>query len=95
MGDFFKNHNRWEEGKSLASWQEFKSFLLYYFLFFFKLGSRKKTPPNSLCLRQNFMVTLLQVSVERDVGCDLHHVLWKCSRHQTVPWFLSASFYSD
>lgn len=84
-----KREKVWCHGKSL------KVFCFIFTFFFFKLESRRKTPQTSLCLRQNFLVPLLQVTLERDVGCALHHVLWKCSRHQTALCFISASFYSD
>lgn len=44
MGDLKKNHNRWKEGKSLVSWQEFKSFLVYFYLFFLNLKAEGRHP---------------------------------------------------
>lgn len=91
MGDLKKKYyNRWKE----ASRQEFKSFLLY---FFFNLETEGRHPKTASAWgrNRNFVVTLLQVSLEGDAGCDLRHVLWKSSRLQIVIGFLFASSYSD
>lgn len=63
MGDLKKkNHNRWKE----AIWQEFKSFLLYFFHFFLTLET-EGSHPKAACAwgrNRNFMVPFLQVRLD-------------------------------